>query len=501
MKDAIKRTIIVALGVILQFGFFILIQLYFHDKITIIRIIYNLLSISIILKIIKDSTSLSNDLPWIILILLFPIFGTILLITLGTNYAKNKLIKNINNTEKNYQKYLTQNPQIQEEINHKELDNLKYIINYSKYPVTTNNTIKYYNLGDKFYPQLLESLQKAEKYIFMEYFIINKGLMWDGILKILKEKAKQGIEIRIIYDDMGSIAMLSQKYPQELKKYGIKCIPFNKVSPFKGIFMNNRDHRKITIIDGKIAFSGGVNISDEYININSKYGIWKDNAIQKEGDAVWNLTTMFLTLWNANTNEDKNILKYKYNFSITKKNTGYIVPYGISPLSKELIAEDIYINIINSSKKYLYIMTPYLIIDTDMINSLIRAAKRGVDVKIIVPGIADKKIVYTQTSSFFPILTKGGVKIYKYTKGFVHSKVFISDDKRAVVGTINMDYRSLYLHFENGIYIEQTTQINPIKKDIEETLKDCQELEAKNIKVGLIKQIWQSILRLFAPLF
>lgn len=501
MITAIKRVIIVIIGVLLQFGFAISIQLFFREHIAIIGIIYELLSVLIVLKILKDSTRISNDLPWIILILLFPIFGTILLITLSSNYAHSKLLKNIFKSEKEYQQYLIQDIKIRKEIDENDLDNLKYIVDRSKYPVTKNNKITYYDYGEKFYPELLKELNKAEKFIFLEYFIINKGQMWDGILKILKEKASQGVEVRILYDDMGSIAMLSTKYPNELKKMGIKCIPFNKVSPFKGIFMNNRDHRKMTIIDGKVAFSGGVNLSDEYININSKLGIWKDNGIKIEGDAIWNLTIMFLTMWNANIKEDKDILKFKHEFKNTEKIDGYVVPYGVAPLHEDLIGEDVYINIINSAKKYLYIMTPYLIIDTDMTNALIRAAKRGVDVKIIVPGIPDKKIVYTQTSSFFELLSNGGVKIYKFTKGFVHSKVYVSDDKRAVVGTINMDYRSLYLHFENGIYMENVKEIKDVKKDMDETLKDCKKLNDKDIKSSIFKSIWQSILRLFAPLF
>ena len=334
----------------------------------------------------------------------------------------------------------------------------------------------------------------------MEYFIINEGTMWNGILDILKEKAANGVEVRILYDDMGSLAMLSTNYSKELAKYGIKCMTFNKLSPFRGIFMNNRDHRKITIIDGKVAFSGGVNLSDEYINVNSRFGIWKDNAIKIVGDAIWNLTVMFLTLWNANINEDKDIMKFKYDFS-NDKNKGYVIPYGVAPLHKDLIGEDVYINMINSAKNYLYIMTPYLIIDTDMVNSLCRAAKRGVDVRIIVPGIPDKKIVYTQTTSFFKVLHDNGVKIYKYTNGFVHSKVFLSDDIRAVVGTINMDYRSLYLHFENGIYMEEVEEIKEVYKDFENTFKDCKELSNQDVKAGFIKTLWQSILRLFAPLF
>ena len=502
MLNAIKRAVIVILGVILQFGFSIMIRLFFYKYLGIITLMYSIISVLIVLGILKDSTRLSSDLPWVILILIFPIFGTILLITLGRNYSKSKLLKNIFEYEEKYNKYLVQEDELKKEIDDKKLDNIRYLINRTNYFVSTNNEITYYNFGEKFYPELLKELKKAEKFIFMEYFIINKGVMWNGILDILKEKAAQGVDVRVLYDDMGSIAMLSANYSKELAKYGIKCITFNKLSPFRGIFMNNRDHRKITVIDGKVAFSGGVNLSDEYINVNSNLGIWKDNGIKIVGDAIWNLTVMFLTLWNANINEDKDITKFKYDFENNgKNNKGYVIPYGVAPLHKDLIGEDVYINMINSAKNYLYIMTPYLIIDTDMVNSLCRAAKRGVDVRIIVPGIPDKKIVYTQTSSFFKVLHENGVKIYKYTNGFVHSKVFLSDDVRAVVGTINMDYRSLYLHFENGIYMENVDEIKEIFKDFESTFKDSKKLDDKDVKTGFIKNLWQSILRLFAPLF
>ena len=501
MLKTIKRVIIVILGVLLQFGFSIMIRLFFYKYLGIITLFYSVISVLIVLGILKESTRLSNDLPWIILILIFPIFGTILLITLGRNYSKNKLLKNIFEYEKKYSKYLVQDGKLKKEIDDKNVDNINYLINRTNYFVSTNNEITYYNFGEIFYPELLKELKKAEKFIFMEYFIINEGIMWNGILDILKEKAAQGVDVRILYDDMGSMGLLSTNYSKTLAKFGIKCIPFNKLSPFRGIFMNNRDHRKITVIDGKVAFSGGVNLSDEYINVNSKLGIWKDNGIKIVGDAIWNLTVMFLTLWNANVNEDQDITKFKHKFATNGRNKGYVIPYGVAPLHKDLIGEDVYINMINSAKDYLYIMTPYLIIDTDMVNSLCRAAKRGVDVRIIVPGIPDKKIVYTQTTSFFKVLHDSGVKIYKYTNGFVHSKVFLSDDIRAVVGTINMDYRSLYLHFENGIYMENVTEIKKIAKDFDDTFKDSKELNDQDVKVGFIKSLWQAILRLFAPLF
>ncbi len=500
MLNAIKRVIIVLIGVVLQFGFAIMIRLFFYKYLGIITLFYSIASVLIVLGILKESTRLSNDLPWVIIILIFPIFGTILLITLGKNYSRNKLLRRIFSYEKEYNQYLQQDLEVKKEVDDKKLDNIKYLINRTSCIVSKNNTITYYPYGEIFYPELLKELKKAKKFIFMEYFIIKEGIMWNGILDILKEKAAEGVDVRILYDDMGSIAMLKTNYSKQLAKFGIKCISFNKLSPFRGIFMNNRDHRKMTIIDGEVAFSGGVNLSDEYININSKYGIWKDNGIKIVGDSIWNLTVMFLTLWNANRNEDKDITKFKHDFE-SKVENGYVIPYGVAPLHKDLIGEDVYINMINSAKKYLYIMTPYLIIDTDMVNSLCRAAKRGVDVRIIVPGIPDKKIVYTQTVSFFRVLHNSGVKIYKFTNGFVHSKVFLSDDIRAVVGTINMDYRSLYLHFENGIYMEEVKQIEDIYKDFENTFKECQELNDKDVKAGFIKSIWQAVLRLFAPLF
>ena len=501
MLNAVKRVLIVLIGVVLQFGFSIMIRLFFYKYLGIITIFYSIISVLIVLGILKESTRLSNDLPWVILILIFPIFGTILLITLGKSYSKNKLLKSIFEHEKKYSELLVQDDEIRKEIEDKNLDNIRYLINRTNYFASTNNDVTYYNFGEIFYPELIKELKKAEKFIFIEYFIINEGTMWNGILDILKEKASQGVDVRIMYDDMGSIAMLSTSYSKQLAKYGIKCISFNKLSTFGGIFMNNRDHRKMTIIDGKVAFSGGVNLSDEYININSKLGIWKDNGIKIVGDAIWNLTVMFLTLWNANTKEDDDITKFKYDFKNSKNGNGYVIPYGVTPLHRDLIGEDVYINMINSSKDYLYIMTPYLIIDTDMVNSLCRASKRGVDVRIIVPGIPDKKIVYTQTVSFFKVLHDNGVKIYKYTEGFVHSKVFLSDDVRAVVGTINMDYRSLYLHFENGIYMENVKAIKDIYKDFNDTFAVSKQLNDSDVKTGFIKSLWQAILRLFAPLF
>ena len=285
-----------------------------------------------------------------------------------------------------------------------------------------------------------------------------------------------------------------------LEKKGIKCVAFNRLKPFAGVVMNNRDHRKILVIDGKVAFSGGINLADEYINIGSKYGHWKDNCIRVKGDAVWNYTVMFLTLWNASRKDhDDDFEKYKYKYKDTNVNKGFVVPYGENPLDGETTGEDIYLNIINNANDYVYIFTPYLIIDTDVIDALALASKRGVDVRIVIPEIPDKKTVYTVSGSYIEPLVNAGVKVYKYTPGFVHAKVFVSDDKRATVGTLNMDYRSLYLHFECGCYFEDHKVIEDIKKDTLETIEKSR-LVNNDKKPGHVRSFWQSILRLFAPL-
>lgn len=324
--------------------------------------------------------------------------------------------------------------------------------------------------------------------------------MWNSILEILEEKVKQGIDVRVMYDDLGSMATLKSSYYKELEKKGIKCIVFNRLNPIAGVIMNNRDHRKILVIDGKVGFSGGINIADEYINAIVKHGHWKDNAIKISGDAVWNYTVMFLTMWNAFRNEDVDFTKYKYDFKDKPINNGYVVPYGETPLDDDATGEDIYLNIINQANNYVYIFTPYLIIDTNMINALTLAAKRGVDVRIVIPGIPDKKIVYTLSESYVELLVKEGVKVYRYTPGFVHSKVFVSDDNIATVGTINMDYRSLYLHFECGAYLENVDVIKDIKNDLVETIEKSSEISKKEATPSLLKGIWQALLRLVAPL-
>ena len=500
MKMAIKRGVVVGISLILQIMLSLTFLLFLGKYIAIIETFYLIFSILLVLAIIKESKNLSSDLPWIIIILLFPIAGALLYVVIGGNLHRSKILKNINKQIENSRKYLIQDEKIKLEMQENDFDKLKYISNYVGFPVTKNNDLKYYKFGELAYPTMLEELEKAEKFIFLEYFIINKGTMWNSILDVLVKKAKDGVDVRVIYDDMGCIAMLPSNYPKTLESIGIKCIAFNQVKPFLGVIMNNRDHRKMMIIDGRVVFTGGINLSDEYINKTRPHGVWKDNVLKIQGEAVWNFTVMFLSMWNSYRKDDRDYYKFKYNFLKQELVNGYIVPYGESPLDDEIVGENVYLNIINQAKKYLYIYTPYLIIDTDMLNALTLASKRGVEVCIIVPGIPDKKIVYDLTSSYFEQLIKYGVKIYKYKPGFVHSKVFLADDKIATVGTINMDYRSLYLHFECGVYMQDVNIIKDIKEDFEEAINLSHLVTKKEASPKLLKGLWQAILRLFAPL-
>ena len=498
MESAVKRGAIVALGLILQILLSLSIYLFFIENIFIIHLFFAVVGFLLILDLIRTSKNYSYTLPIIISLIIFPLLGTLLYIIISKNKNNSKTLKRIKKSESESKKYLVQDKTIMDECMNNS--KIKYLSDFSGFPVTKNNDVTYYPIGEEAYSAMIEELKKAEKFIFFEYFIVSHGKMWDSILEILEEKASQGVDVRVMYDDLGCLSTLEKKYPQELEKKGIKCVVFNKLNAIAGVIMNNRDHRKILIIDGRVAFSGGINIADEYININSKYGHWKDNGIKIEGDAVFSFSVMFLTMWNAFRNDDKDFNKFKYKFNKKIKHNGYVIPYGETPLDDEITGEDVYLNIINQANDYVYIFTPYLIIDTDMINALNLAAKRGVDVRIVIPGIPDKKIVYVLSESYVEPLVKGGVKIYKYKPGFVHSKVFVSDDKVATVGTINMDYRSLYLHFECGCYLEDVDAIKDIKNDLIDSMKKSHKVSKKEASPKLLKSIWQALLRLVAPL-
>lgn len=468
-----------------------------------IEIVLHILSILIVLNIVRTSRHLSSDLMWIILIMLFPVFGTFVYVFMLLSLLFGKTFRNIIKEQKKASSYYIQDESIIDEICNDNPDYVSQLAFLHKegFPFYRNTDFEYYAPCENGFNVMLEELKTAENYIFMEYFIVEEGFMFNSILSILEEKVKQGVEVRIMYDDMGSLGTLPASYAKQLEKKGIKAVSFNRVSPIINTIMNHRDHRKILIIDGKVAFSGGANLADEYINKKVKHGHWMDNIICIKGKAVWSYLVMFLTNWNALRHVDFDYSVFK-NEDVVDETLfdGYIAPYAETPLDEELTGQSVYEDLLNSANKYVYIMTPYLIIDSEMINTLIHTAKKGVDVRIIMPGIADKKIVHDIGTTYYKQLIQGGVKIYEYEPGFVHSKVFICDDTYATVGTINLDYRSLYLHFENGTLLYKSKKIMDVKQNFMDTLSKCKEIQVEDTHVNIIKGLFLSIIRIFSPL-
>ena len=352
------------------------------------------------------------------------------------------------------------------------------------------------------YADLLPEREKAEKFIFLEYFIIRPGEMWDGVLEILKRKAAAGVDVRIIYDDMGCIDILPANYNATLEGWGIRTMAFNRFVPAVSLVMNNRDHRKITVIDGKVGFTGGINISDEYINVKERFGHWKDTGLMLKGPGVFNLTLMFLEMWNAFNKDGDGYAEFIPDSfeECGSADDGYVLSFSDSPLDNESVGESVYTDMLYQAKDYIYITTPYLAIDSELQTALCMAAKRGVDVRMITPGIPDKKLVYRLTRSYYPTLLRAGVKIYEYTPGFIHAKSFVCDDKLCVVGTINMDYRSLYLHFECGTLMYNNPEIKQVKKDDLDTMEKCRKVELSDMKTNFLGELFDSFLRSIAPL-
>ncbi len=369
------------------------------------------------------------------------------------------------------------------------------------FPLFSHTDVTYFSLGEDKFAAMLEELRKAEKYIFMEYFIIEEGYMWGRILEVLTEKAKAGVDVRVMYDGMCEVSLLPADYPRLLSEYGIRAKAFSPIMPVVSSHYNYRDHRKILVIDGKVAFNGGVNLADEYINRVEKFGHWKDTALMMKGEAAKSFALMFLQMWNIDEKSPE-FLPYLENGGYCPgHSSGYVMPFGDCPLDEDKAGEAVYMDILNRANDYVHIMTPYLILDGELAAALKFAAQRGVDVKLILPGIPDKKAAYALAKSHYQALVHAGVKIYEYTPGFVHAKVFVSDDAKAVVGTINLDYRSLYHHFECGTFLYKTECIAEIEKDFQDTLEKCRRVtreSIKNEKMGY--KLMGSFMKFIAPL-
>lgn len=495
------------MGLAVQIAFIYSAFIFFSNNLAYFTLFSSLLSLAVIIYILNDKTNPYYKLAWVIPVMLIPIFGTITYIfsklELGTRMMK-KRIEDIGNRTS---PLLPQNEDILKELfrlDPKEKSLALYMKKQGGYPIYKNTFAEYYALGDDMYEVMKTELEKAKEFIFMEFFIVEPGEMWDSILEILERKAKEGVDVRFMYDGMCSLMLVPYKYPKSIMEKGIKCKMFFPLKPVLTTVQNNRDHRKILVIDGHTAFTGGVNLADEYINRYVKYGHWKDTAVMLKGEAVKSFTIMFLQNWNITERNEgvyENYLREDFTEIKELDTEGFAMPYGDSPFDNEYVGETVYLDILNRAEKYVHIMTPYLIIDSEMTHALTYAAKRGVEVIIIMPHVPDKLYAYLLARSYYKELLEAGVKIYEYTPGFVHAKCFVSDDIRAVVGSINLDYRSLFLHFECACYFYRSKVVEQVENDVVETLKKCVKITVEDCnKYNPLKKAMGFVLRLFAPL-
>ncbi len=512
------------------------------------------LSLLVVILIVNTEMNPAYKLAWIIPILLFPIFGGLFYLLFGHYRPSRSVHHRMEEQNRAFSRLMHDDAALRDRMESRSPSaacQSRYIQRASSYPAAPDTGTEYLPSGEIFHQRLLKELAGAEKFIYLEFFIVQEGEMWNSILDILKTKARDGVDVRLIYDDAGCLSTLPHRYDRTLRQFGIRTLVFNRLVPLLSTFHNNRDHRKIVCIDGRLAFTGGVNLADEYINRHPKYGHWKDSAILVTGGAAWSLTLMFISLWSflekpgtappptvAGTGGRASLAAEEWFSSVAVETAaeeghapgiemlsalgkgakmtgkgagkafplpppvspGAVQPFPDSPLDDEPVGESVYLNIISKAEKYVYITTPYLVIGSEMVTALSNAAKSGVDVRILTPGIPDKPYVYAVTRSFYASLLRSGVRIYEYTPGFIHSKVFVSDDRFGVVGTINCDFRSLYLHFECGVWLFDVPAIADIRRDVEETLTLCREVTTADGEKNRLKIIGTSILRLFAPL-
>ena len=501
-----SRVVIIPLCILLQLAWWVFVFFYLTRVSNVVSMLVRVLGLLIVLWIVNKRMNPSYKLLWTILILTSPVLGVTIYFLLGESRVARKMQRSYEKVLQQEKHLIQENVQTRTKLDEKNRDisnQSRYIRDFSQFPLQEYTECKYYKSGeDMFYP-LLEALRNAEHFIFLEYFIIGEGVMWSSILEILEEKAQAGVDVRLIFDDWGCITTMPYHFYKELQKKGIQCAAFNPFRPVMNIILNNRDHRKICVVDGYIGFTGGINLADEYINRRERFGYWKDTAIRLKGEGVWNLTVMFLQMWSVVTRTEVSFEKYQPHCYHPQPfaGEGFVQPYCDTPLDEEVVGENVYMNMINRAGKYVYICTPYLIIDNEMMTSLCLAAKSGVNIKIITPGIPDKKLVFLLTQSYYEQLIEAGVEIYEYQPGFVHAKSFVCDDELAVIGTINMDYRSLYLHFENGVWIYDNHVVQDMKADYLEMLKSCTKIDLEFCrKRSALARAFQSILRLMAPL-
>ncbi|MBE6876172.1 MAG: cardiolipin synthase [Ruminococcus sp.] len=499
-----NRNTMFILMMLIQAAFLVLTILFLSQNY--VWVYAGLLALNAVLAVYISNTSEnpSYKMPWFLLMLIFPLYTGLAYLMIKTDVGHRMFKKNYARRVVETKKYIPQKKQILHQMHEKSSVNAhlaEYLANYGGYPVYRNYHSEYFPLGEQMFEKMKEEIRNAKRYIFLEFFIIDKGMMWEELLVLLKKKASQGVDIRIMYDGFGTQFIMPTQYFQKLEQYGIKCRVFNGFKPFLTSSQNNRDHRKILVIDGHTAFTGGINIADEYINQKVRFGHWKDGGVMCKGASAWSFTVMFLQLWHLEETDKGELEKYRPSEEFPANYDGFVQPYSDSPTDGEYVGRNVYLDIINNAQDYVYIMTPYLVLDHELITALGLAAKKGVDVRLMMPHIPDKWYVYSIAWSYYQELLDEHVRIYEYLPGFVHAKNFSSDDRIAVSGTINMDYRSLYLHFECACVFYQSSTVTAIRDDFMQSLQKCVEITSEDCrKRPLFKRIVSSILRLFAPL-
>ena len=503
-KMVFSRAGIFVILILIQLLVFLGIPYYLKEYATFIYSAMSVMEIVVLVYIINTEGNPAFKMTWMLCVMALPVIGTVFYIyvhlQLETRFVQNRLAALRMETEP----YMDQDEKVTEALWASKSANAQlsyYLSHQLGFPTYRNTEVEYFPVGEDKFASMIKELEKAEKFIFMEYFIVEEGIMWDTILEILKRKVNEGVEVRFMYDGMCAFDLLPYSYPKKLQKFGIKCKMSNKIRPFVSTIQNNRDHRKICVIDGQTGYVGGVNLADEYINEKERFGHWKDTAVLLRGDAVQSLTMIFLQMWDVDMRGVEPYGKY-----LTKKaeslndRLGYVIPYADSPFDHENVGEEVYFHILNHAKKYVHIMTPYLILDNEMLTTLIRAAKSGIEV-IIMPHIPDKWYAFAVAKTYYKELIEGGVQIYEYAPGFVHAKVFVSDDDTATVGSINLDFRSLYLHFENGVFIYDNPEVQKVEEDFQNTLAKCHKVTVTEVRNrGVFMKVAGQVLRLVAPL-
>ena len=504
LRLVFSRFFLIALLFILELAVLISVYGFFREKVPYLVNLQWVFTLVMVVWLFNCSMDSSAKLTWMFLIAVMPVPTALFLLFTRSNVGHQVECALVEKQLEISRSSLQQPEQVLEKVEHdgSGTDDLcRYLNRSGCFPLYDRTRVTYFPLGEDMHRAMLEQLEKAEKYIFMEYFIIEEGYMWGRILDVLERKAKAGVEVRVLYDGMCEITTLPVNYWKLLEARGIHARPISPLKPLVSSHYNYRDHRKILAIDGKVAFNGGVNLADEYINRIERFGHWKDTAVMLEGPAAVSFTLMFLQMWNVWTKEPDYARWLSLPAAQPQAAEGYVMPYCDSPLDGDKVGETVYMDILNRATDYVHIMTPYLILDGELETALRYAAQRGVDVRLILPGIPDKKVPYALAKTHYRSLTEAGVKIYEYSPGFVHAKVFVSDDCRAVVGTINLDYRSLYHHFECATYLYKTECIAQIEADFRQTIEKCRAVTDESIrKEKPLTKIVGRVVKFLAPL-